>query len=168
MQARLVVHNLLIPNVHLQIHVSNENCVYYIVGIVNHISICSSVHPVVFNSILLIMYNSEANMRCERNYPMGSCIIGCQNPCQVGFIPCGHVCMCSRCWERAPSPKACPMCRKLVEHHTRLFLSCVSTTQVPRDETQHVDGDSYHAKFYQHYPTLTSSQVKQEDGTVMI
>ena len=59
----------------------------------------------------------------QRELTEGKCVI-CReaDPSRV-FIPCGHVCVCSSCWDRtANDTSRCPKCRQDVQFAFRAFV----------------------------------------------
>lgn len=48
------------------------------------------------------------------------CKICYESQLGVSFMPCGHILTCVKC---APSICTCPICRKKIDFHARIFLS---------------------------------------------
>lgn len=62
----------------------------------------------------------ETKLECDRdNLKSNECQICCVNKYNTTFIPCGHVCACTKC---ASSLLQCPLCRKRIENVLRIFL----------------------------------------------
>ncbi|XP_035197482.1 E3 ubiquitin-protein ligase LRSAM1 isoform X2 [Oxyura jamaicensis] len=48
------------------------------------------------------------------------CVVCMEQEAQTVFLPCGHVCCCQTCCEQL---RACPLCRKDITQHVRIFYS---------------------------------------------
>ncbi|NWZ20047.1 LRSM1 ligase, partial [Asarcornis scutulata] len=48
------------------------------------------------------------------------CVVCMEREAQTVFLPCGHVCCCQTCCEQL---RACPLCRKDITQHVRIFYS---------------------------------------------
>ncbi len=51
------------------------------------------------------------------------CVVCLTNPREVIVLECGHVCLCTRCAERLPQPRMCPICRQPIDRFVAAFLS---------------------------------------------
>ncbi|NWS66201.1 LRSM1 ligase, partial [Crotophaga sulcirostris] len=49
------------------------------------------------------------------------CVVCMEQETQMIFLPCGHVCCCQTCCEQLHT---CPLCRKDITQHIRIFHSC--------------------------------------------
>jgi E3 ubiquitin-protein ligase MUL1 len=57
--------------------------------------------------------NRNNNNNINSDNSQSSCVICYENPRELVIVDCGHVCMCSDCYEMMPiNPKKCPICRR--------------------------------------------------------
>ena len=52
-----------------------------------------------------------------------SCKLCMENDISVVFLPCGHLCCCSRCANLPAVNKNCPICRAVIANKVRVFQS---------------------------------------------
>eukprot|EP01130_Rhizamoeba_saxonica_P008758 TRINITY_DN3541_c0_g1_i1.p1 TRINITY_DN3541_c0_g1~~TRINITY_DN3541_c0_g1_i1.p1 ORF type:complete len:154 (+),score=29.46 TRINITY_DN3541_c0_g1_i1:106-567(+) len=49
------------------------------------------------------------------------CSICMENNVDIVFSPCGHMCVCSECWDNFEIGSKCPVCRKIIELSIKVY-----------------------------------------------
>jgi len=45
-------------------------------------------------------------------FKLEECVVCMDNPTNITFLPCGHMCTCKTCWKKLK--KKCPLCRAII------------------------------------------------------
>ena len=72
----------------------------------------------------LLPFLSALHQRLPEKKAPSLCVICFDKNANVAVIPCGHVCLCSKCrpmFEEQPAPRRCPVCRTAGSLHSLFF-----------------------------------------------
>ena len=73
------------------------------------------------------LVNETARLKRELAEAEAQCVICRDAKPSKAFVPCGHVCVCSSCWDgfgqtASGKPSVCPTCRREVEFSFSVFI----------------------------------------------